>query len=108
IPFIFVSGTIGEERAIDAVKRGATDYVVKERLMHITSVIRRALREREDHQKRIEAEKQLKESEDRFRALAENSSDGIALVSAEGNILYSGSSTIRVMGYTKREFEGRN
>ena len=44
-PFIFVSGTIGEERAIDALRRGATDYVLKSNLSRLSSAIERALRE---------------------------------------------------------------
>src|SRR5688572_2709783 len=44
-PFVFVSGTIGEERAVEAMKRGATDYVLKERLNRLVPVIKRALQE---------------------------------------------------------------
>ncbi len=44
-PFIFVSGTIGEERAIDALRRGATDYVLKTNLSRLSSAVERALRE---------------------------------------------------------------
>jgi len=108
IPFIFVSGTIGEERATDAIRRGATDYVIKERLRHISAVIRRALREKEDHARMLETERKLRESEERFRALVEQSADGIALVNAQGVILYAGPSTERIVGYKKEEFEGKN
>ena len=45
-PFVFVSGTIGEERAVEAMKRGATDYVLKDKLGRLVPVIRRALQER--------------------------------------------------------------
>ena len=45
VPFIFVSGTIGEERAIEAVRRGATDYVLKTNLARLSSAVERALRE---------------------------------------------------------------
>ena len=45
-PFVFVSGTIGEERAVEAMKRGATDYVLKDRLNRLVPVIKRALQER--------------------------------------------------------------
>ena len=45
VPFIFVSGTLGEEVAIDALKIGATDYVLKERLSRIVTSVQRALRE---------------------------------------------------------------
>src|SRR6185436_566651 len=45
IPFVFVSGTIGEDRAVEAMKRGATDYVLKDRLSRLVPVIQRALKE---------------------------------------------------------------
>ena len=63
IPFIFVSGTLGEEVAIDALKVGATDYVLKERLSRIASSVRRALREAGDRAERKQAEQQLRRSE---------------------------------------------
>jgi PAS domain S-box-containing protein len=63
LPFIFVSGTLGEETAIDAVKIGATDYVLKERLARIVSSVRRALRESRERTERKHAEEQLRRSE---------------------------------------------
>lgn len=52
VPFIFVSGTIGEERAIEAMQTGATDYVIKDRLVRLVPVVKRALREREERRER--------------------------------------------------------
>ncbi|MDB5857099.1 MAG: hypothetical protein JWQ76_788 [Ramlibacter sp.] len=63
VPFIFVSGTLGEEVAIDALKIGATDYVLKERLSRIAPSVRRALREARDRAERKQAERQLRRSE---------------------------------------------
>jgi signal transduction histidine kinase/CheY-like chemotaxis protein len=63
VPFIFVSGTLGEEVAIDALKIGATDYVLKQRLSRIVSSVRRALREARDRAERKQAEEQLRRSE---------------------------------------------
>lgn len=57
IPFILVSGVLGEEMAIDALKRGATDYVLKQRLSRIGPVVRRALQEAEDRRARRQAER---------------------------------------------------
>lgn len=59
VPFIFVSGTIGEDRAIEALKRGATDYVLKERLVRLVPAVRRALIEVEERKARIQLEEQL-------------------------------------------------
>jgi PAS domain S-box-containing protein len=63
VPFIFVSGALGEELAIDALKIGATDYVLKERLSRIATSVRRALREASDRAERKRAEQQLRRSE---------------------------------------------
>ena len=59
IPFIFVSGAIGEEFAIETLKRGATDYVLKDRLSRLAAAINRALLEVEGQTKRRQAEKEL-------------------------------------------------
>jgi PAS domain S-box-containing protein len=62
-PFIFVSGTLGEEVAIEALKLGATDYVFKTRLSRIVPAVHRALRERKEHTQRKLAEQTLRQSE---------------------------------------------
>ncbi len=69
MPFIFVSGTIGEEAAIEALKRGATDYVLKGRLVRLASAVRRALREAQDSVARERAEVELLRAQ-RFESLA--------------------------------------
>jgi len=62
-PFIFVSGALGDEVAIEAVKIGAMDYVLKERLSRIVSSVHRALREAGERAERKQAEQQLRRSE---------------------------------------------
>jgi diguanylate cyclase (GGDEF)-like protein len=62
VPFIFVSGAIGEEFAIETLKRGATDYVLKDRLSRLATAIRRALKEAEERIRRKEAEEALRRS----------------------------------------------
>jgi len=59
VPFIFVSGAIGEEVAIETLKQGATDYVLKDRLSRLTTAIRRALLEVEEQTRLRQAEKEL-------------------------------------------------
>lgn len=68
-PFIFVSGVLGEETAIEALHRGATDYVLKDRLTRLGPAVRRALREIEERVRRSEAEEALRKSEQRWRML---------------------------------------
>ncbi len=67
IPFLFVSATIGEELAIDAMHQGATDYVLKQRLGRLVPSVQRALRERDDRLERKRAEEALIQSEKQFR-----------------------------------------
>lgn len=59
IPYIFVSGTIGEERAIDALKHGATDYVLKSNMVRLPSVVARAVREAEESRHRMRHDEQM-------------------------------------------------
>src|SRR5262250_3186328 len=63
VPFIFVSGTMGEELAIEALKQGATDYVFKTRLSRIAPSVRRALRESDERSQRRRAEQALQRNE---------------------------------------------
>ena len=69
IPFIFVSGSLGEESSVQALREGATDYVFKENLSKLCPAIKRALDESKEKIDRRKAEKQLKESEERYRTL---------------------------------------
>lgn len=72
VPFILVSGTIGEETAVASMQLGASDYLLKDRLGRLGPAIHRALEQfqlKQSHQRGVEA---LRESEERFRQLAEN------------------------------------
>src|ERR1041384_3665586 len=70
IPFIFVTGTMGEEVAIETLKNGATDYVIKYRLQRLVPSVHRALREAQERAERKRAERQLRESHEQLRALS--------------------------------------
>ncbi|OGQ82923.1 MAG: hypothetical protein A3F90_00320 [Deltaproteobacteria bacterium RIFCSPLOWO2_12_FULL_60_19] len=59
LPFILVSGSVGEETAVESLKRGATDYVVKDRLFHLPSRVRRAMGEAEERARRARSEEAL-------------------------------------------------
>lgn len=72
LPFIIVSGTIGEETAVAAMKAGAHDYITKGNLARLVPAVERELREAQERYKRHSAEHALRESEERFRQLAEN------------------------------------
>jgi PAS domain S-box-containing protein len=84
VPFILVSGALGEEAAIESLKLGATDYVLKGRLERLAPVVRRALRDAEQRRQRVHAEQALRESEERYRTLVESAQDVIASLLPDG------------------------
>jgi len=69
-PFIFVTGTLGEEVAIETLKKGATDYVLKHRLTRLVPSVHRALREARERSERRRAQEQLRQSHQQLRALS--------------------------------------
>lgn len=71
VPFIVVSGTLGEEAAIETLKKGATDYVLKHRLERLAPAVRRAVREAAERDERGRAEEALRRSEEEYRAMFE-------------------------------------
>jgi len=76
IPFLFVSGVMGEELAIETLKNGATDYVLKQRLSRLGPSIKRALKEAEEHLERKRAEEELKKYHEHLEELiAERTSE---------------------------------
>ena len=88
IPFILLSGVMGEERAVESLKQGAVDYVLKQRIERLVPSIRRALREVAERQKRVEAEDQLRLSEEQLRQITDNVSDLIVQLDVDGNWEY--------------------
>src|ERR1044071_5307405 len=75
MPFVCVSGAIGDEVAIESLKAGATDYVLKDRLPRLVPVIRRALNESEESSRRKQAEERRRQSGGQYRDLFENATD---------------------------------
>ena len=108
IPFIVVSGAISEEVAVDCMKLGAADYVVKDRLARLGRAVAYGLEQKRLRDQARQAEEKLRESERRFRALIENGWDAISLISADGTVSYTSLATTRILGYTASEFVGRN
>ena len=77
VPFLFVSGALGEERAIETLRQGATDYVVKDRLSRLAPAVRRAIDEARERRARREAEEELRRSEQTQRMLLELTNAGV-------------------------------
>jgi PAS domain S-box-containing protein len=108
VPFIFVSGTIGEDVAVEAMKAGAHDYVMKGNLKRLVPAIERELREvgvRREH-KRVEAA--LITSELRYRRLFEAARDGILILDAEsGMIVDVNPFLVELLGFSREAFLGK-
>jgi PAS domain S-box-containing protein len=107
-PFILVSGTIGELAAIESLKAGATDYVLKQHSERLPSAVRRAVKEAEERARLRDAETKLIRREKYFRTLTENSLDVLCILSRDGNFLYTSPSIMRVLGYAPEELRGEN
>ncbi|MDO8932194.1 MAG: PAS domain S-box protein, partial [Rhodocyclaceae bacterium] len=108
VPFIFLSGAMGEEFAIETLHQGAADYVLKGHLSKLVPAVNRALLDADERRRLTEAEESLKESEERFRNMAESAQDGIAIIDQEGLITYWNPAAERMFGYGKQELLGMN
>jgi len=100
IPFIFVSGTIGEDTAEEAMKAGAWDYLMKGNLKRLVPAVERELMESE---RRKNAENSVGESERMFSTLAEESPNMI-FINHGGKIAYANKKCEEIMGYRREEF----
>jgi PAS domain S-box-containing protein len=107
LPFIFVTATMGEEVAIETLKSGATDYVLKQRLGRLSYSVRRALREAETRRARQQAESELNCREQEFRALVENSPDIIARIDLNLRHLYVNPAIESATGIPAENFMGK-
>src|ERR1043165_4157472 len=105
VPVIFLTGQGDEEIAVEAMKAGATDYLLKSRLTAplLEAALRYALTLRDKDDAVRVARHALQASEQRFRALVENSSDGILLLDAQGTINYASQSLRALLGYAPEE-----
>ena len=106
VPFIFVSGTMGEELAIETLKAGATDYVLKERLSRLVPSVRRALAESHERKERWRAQQTLLESEERYRSLVTALEEGILLQDGDGVIRACNPAAARMLGHTVDQIVG--
>jgi PAS domain S-box-containing protein len=102
-PFIFVSGTIGEERSVEYIKNGLTDYVLKDKLFTLIVKVKRALEEAKATRQKNAAEESIKKSEMFFRVLIEKSKEMITLGNREGEIVYASPFVTIALGYSAEE-----
>ena len=103
LPFIIVSGTIGEDVAVAAMKAGAHDYVLKDNLARLGPAVRRELQEAAERRARRQAEKSLQESEARFRRMADSIQDGLTIIE-RGQVVYVNDRACEIVGYPRHEY----
>jgi PAS domain S-box-containing protein len=103
VPFVFVSGTIGEEVAIERLKAGATDYVLKQRLGRLTPAVRRALQESRERRERLRAEQANDFLE---HLLAASPSIVFSLDPGDMSLTYVSTNIGWLLGYTRSEAVG--
>lgn len=99
IPFIFFSGTIGEEVAIESLKNGAVDYVLKQRPNRLVPAIRRAVRNAEEHNRLKQTENALRQSEERFGIVLRASNDVVWEWDIRSNTIWFSPNFETVFGY---------
>src|SRR5919205_1258609 len=108
LPFIIVSGQIGEDAAVAAMKAGAHDYLMKDNLARLNSAIERELREAEVRRERRRAETALRASETRFRLMIEQSPLGTQIFSPDGRTLRVNRAWEELWGVTLDKIPGYN
>jgi PAS domain S-box-containing protein len=107
-PFVLVSGTLGEQAAIEALKCGATDYVLKQWPERLAPAVRRAVREAENQRARRQAEVELNRRDGYLRALTKNSLDVLSIFNRDGVFQYNSPALKQVLGYEPEELAGQN
>ena len=103
VPFIMMSGAMSEETAVESMRAGAQDYVIKQNLARLAPALERELREAEARRSRVAAELALQASEARFHRLVDAMPVGLLLSDADGRISYANAAVEALLGYTNEE-----
>lgn len=99
VPVILLTGTLGDELAVECLKLGVTDYVLKDNMARLASAVRRAREETDLRAAELQAISALRESEARYRGLVNNATYGIYWVSGSGDLLFVNPALARILGY---------
>ncbi len=108
VPFILVTGKLGEEFAIEKLKEGATDYVLKNNLKRLVPSVKRAIEEAKLIAERKRAAEALKESDMKLRSIIENSSDQIFMLDKSLKYLLVNKSLANTLGKVPEEIIGKS
>jgi two-component system, cell cycle sensor histidine kinase and response regulator CckA len=102
-PVILVTGSHSEEAAVECMKEGAEDYILKASLTRLPSALQNVLRKKHAERNREAAEEALRQSEAQYRLITENTRDLIALLDGTNRFLYASPSFELVLGYSPKE-----
>lgn len=109
VPFICVSGSIGEETAIELIKQGAVDYVLKDRLTRLPSAVKRALDEAKETEIRRESEEALRKSEELFRNLFQHHAAVKLIIDPDtGSIIDANEAAVNYYGWPHEQITRMN
>ena len=106
IPFILVTGSLSELVAVECMKQGADDYVLKSSLKRLPSALLNVLKKKELERAKAEAEELLRQAEDEHRVILDYARDLISLLDVDGKFIYASPSFKEVLGFTPRELLG--
>lgn len=107
IPFIIVSGTVGEDIAVEAMKAGANDFFTKDKLIRLVPAVEREIRDARERRIRQQTEQQLYQSEERFAKIFQTSPIGISITTfPEGRYIDINDRYCELFGYTREEIIG--
>ena len=103
LPFIIVSGHIGEDAAVKAMKAGAHDFIAKNSLARLVPAIGRELRDAEERRQRRRAQQALRLAEEKYRGIFENAVEGIFQTTVDGRLVTANPMMARIFGYDSPE-----
>ena len=103
LPFIIVSGHIGEDAAVKVMKAGANDFVSKDSLARLVPAIERELRDAEERRVRRRTQEALREAEEKYRGIFENAVEGIFQTTVDGRFVMANPMMARIYGYDSPE-----
>ena len=107
LPFLLVSGHVGEERAVDAIRGGANDFVFKDRLGRLGPAIERELRDVQLREERRVLFDAFRRSESRYRRIFEGAPIGIGISARNGELFTINERLVSILGYSREELTGR-
>jgi diguanylate cyclase (GGDEF)-like protein/PAS domain S-box-containing protein len=106
-PFIVVTGSMNEDTAVDCLKAGATNYVIKQHLKRLGSAILHGLEEKQMRMEKLAIQEELKKSEARYSTIV-NSSPNVIFVHKAGLVFYVNDTVSRLLGYSRDEIVGKS